>query len=115
MREVALVPQEDRARVAVLIVKTKAGDRLLPLQLRDLDQWRRSRSTPPTGLGCERRHRRACSCWGAICSISRSSTFSAGKWSGSTISILLQESVGNRPVLKVGSVDVGPRAPSGGC
>jgi sporulation protein YlmC with PRC-barrel domain len=30
VREVALVPQEDRARVAVLIIKTSAGDRLLP-------------------------------------------------------------------------------------
>ena len=30
VREVALVPQEDRARVAVLIIKTSTGDRLLP-------------------------------------------------------------------------------------
>src|SRR6202521_5546501 len=30
VREVALIPQEDRARVAVLIIKTSAGDRLLP-------------------------------------------------------------------------------------
>jgi magnesium transporter len=30
VRELALVPQEDRARVAIFIVKTKAGDRLLP-------------------------------------------------------------------------------------
>src|SRR4029077_11751116 len=30
VREVALVPQEDRARVAVLIVRTAEGDRLLP-------------------------------------------------------------------------------------
>ena len=30
VREVALVPQEDRARVAVLIVRTSGGDRMLP-------------------------------------------------------------------------------------
>jgi CBS domain-containing protein/sporulation protein YlmC with PRC-barrel domain len=30
VREVALTPQEDRARVSTFIVKTKAGDRLLP-------------------------------------------------------------------------------------
>ena len=31
VREVALAPQEDRSRVAVLIVKTAAGNRTLPL------------------------------------------------------------------------------------
>ncbi|MGD0417088.1 MAG: CBS domain-containing protein [Terriglobales bacterium] len=31
VREVALVPQEDRSRVALLIVKTPAGNRVLPL------------------------------------------------------------------------------------
>ena len=30
VREVALTPQEDRVLVSVLIVKTRAGDRLLP-------------------------------------------------------------------------------------
>ena len=30
VREVALIPQEDRARVALLIVKTRSGNRLLP-------------------------------------------------------------------------------------
>src|SRR2546428_13509106 len=30
VRELALAPQEDRSRVAAIIVKTKAGDRLLP-------------------------------------------------------------------------------------
>ena len=30
VHEMALAPQEDRARVAVLIVRTKAGDRILP-------------------------------------------------------------------------------------
>ena len=32
LRELVLAPQEDRARVASFIVKTKAGDRLLPFQ-----------------------------------------------------------------------------------
>ncbi|MGZ6347801.1 MAG: magnesium transporter MgtE N-terminal domain-containing protein [Anaerolineales bacterium] len=32
VREVALAPQEDRIHISVLIVRTKAGDRVLPLQ-----------------------------------------------------------------------------------
>ena len=32
VREVALAPQEDRIRISLLIVKTKGGDRVLPLQ-----------------------------------------------------------------------------------
>src|SRR5438132_1413731 len=30
VRELAMIPQEDRARVAMLIVRTKSGDRMLP-------------------------------------------------------------------------------------
>ena len=30
IRELAVAPQEDRARIAVLIVRTKSGDRVLP-------------------------------------------------------------------------------------
>src|ERR1700758_4859082 len=30
VRELAVAPQEDRSRVAVLIVRTKSGDRVLP-------------------------------------------------------------------------------------
>src|SRR5450755_649557 len=33
VRELALAPQEDRARIATFIVRTKAGDRLLPSSL----------------------------------------------------------------------------------
>src|SRR5437660_1170332 len=32
VREVALTPQEDRIRISLLIIKTKTGDRVLPLQ-----------------------------------------------------------------------------------
>src|SRR5436853_6170836 len=32
VREVALTPQEDRIRMSLLIIKTKTGDRVLPLQ-----------------------------------------------------------------------------------
>ena len=46
VREVALIPQEDRARVAILIVKTSTGDRLLPFVFRDLDQRRHSHRVP---------------------------------------------------------------------
>jgi sporulation protein YlmC with PRC-barrel domain len=31
VRELALAPQEDRARISILIVRTKTGDRLLPI------------------------------------------------------------------------------------
>jgi sporulation protein YlmC with PRC-barrel domain len=31
VREVALAPQEDRSRVALFIIKTSAGNRMLPL------------------------------------------------------------------------------------
>src|SRR5262249_36765429 len=30
VREMALAPQEDRARIAMLVVRTKSGDRMLP-------------------------------------------------------------------------------------
>jgi hypothetical protein len=30
VRELAVAPQEDRARIAVLIVRTKSGDRVMP-------------------------------------------------------------------------------------
>jgi len=38
VREVAVVPQEDRARVSLLVVKTKQGDRIVPIhRLRSVD------------------------------------------------------------------------------
>jgi len=108
VREVALAPQEDRVRISVLIVKTKTGDRILPLQ-------------SVTSIN------------GGV----RAST-ALGDWlpSGATEGLFLlerdlldqqvidvhgrkvvrvndvdlqQESVGNRAVLKVWSVDVGAR------
>ncbi len=108
VRELALKPQEDRSRVAAVIVKTKAGNRLLPF-------------TSVTSIN------------GGI----RADTSSAGWAPGDRAEGMLllehdlldqqvidvfgrkvvrvndldlhEESVGNRPVLKVDSVDVGPR------
>jgi magnesium transporter len=108
VRELALAPQEDHARIAVVIVRTKAGDRVLP-------------ANSVTSIN------------GGV----RMATASAD-WTQSDISeglLLLardlldqqvidvfgrkvvrvndvdlhEESVQNRPVLKVGSVDVGAR------
>ncbi len=60
------------------------------IRFRDLDQWRHShrRSLQPTGPSA--RAQKACFCWDATCSISRSSTSSGGKSSGSTISIFFR-------------------------
>jgi magnesium transporter len=108
VRELALAPQEDHARIAWIIVRTKTGDRLLP-------------SSSITSVN------------GGI----RAATASAEWLLGETGEGLLllsrdlldqqvidvfgrkvvrvndvdlhHESVANRPVLKVGSVDVGPR------
>ena len=109
VREVALVPQEDRARVAVLIIKTSTGDRLLPFAVGDLDQWRysRRRTRPPDWaqadgsegmllLGRDLLDQQVIDVFGR--KVVRVNDLD-----------LLQESVANRLVLKVGSVDVGPR------
>src|SRR6202140_4063517 len=49
VRELALAPQEDRARVAVLIVRTKTGDRVLPFSAVDsIDGGLRIASAPST-------------------------------------------------------------------
>jgi magnesium transporter len=108
VRELALIPQEDRARIAVLIVKTGRGNRMLPFG---------SVTSMEGGIRTD---------------------VPAANWApgdGSEGMLLLerdlldqqvidvfgrkvvrvndldlqQESAGNRPVLKVGSVDVGPR------
>jgi len=108
VREVALVPQEDRARVAMLIVKTSSGSRLLPFGLvtsinggvrtdASTTQWL-------TGDGSE-----------GMLLLSRDlldqqviDVFGRKVVRVNDLD-LQQEMVANRPVLKVGSVDVGPR------
>jgi flagellar motility protein MotE (MotC chaperone)/sporulation protein YlmC with PRC-barrel domain len=108
VRELALAPQEDRARIAVVIVRTKGGDRMLPFSA-------------------------VASINGGVRSVTASADWQAN---GAGEGLLLlerdlldqqvidvhgrkvvrvndvdlhQEVVGNRPVLRIGSVDVGAR------
>ncbi len=108
VREVGLVPQEDRARVAVLIVRTGGGDRMLPfVSVTSINGGIRT-DAPTTDwadgegaegmllLGRDLLDQQVIDVFGR--KVVRVNDLD-----------LLQESVGNRPVLKVGSVDVGPR------
>src|SRR5207244_1853707 len=108
VRELAMIPQEDRARVAMLIVRTKSGDRMLP-------------SSSITSIEASVRSDVSCSQW--------ATTHESEGWlllrrdllDQQVIDVfgrkvvrvndvdLHQELVQNRPVLKVGSVDVGAR------
>lgn len=108
IRELALAPQEDHARIAVIIVRTNAGDRLLPFSSvtsvnggikagTSSEEW----VLGETGEG--------------LLLLSRDlldqqviDVFGRKVVRVNDID-LHHESVANRPVLKVGSVDVGPR------
>ena len=107
VREVGLVPQEDRARVAVLIVKTGSGDRLLPFgSVTSINggvrtdgpaaDWAQGDGEGMLLLGRDLLDQQVIDVFGR--KVVRVNDLD-----------LLQESVGNRPVLKVGSVDVGSR------
>ena len=108
VREVALAPQEDRVRISVLIVKTPAGDRLLPLQaVRSIDGGVRASTTltewsPANGteglflLERDLLDQQVIDVYGR--KVVRVNDVD-----------LYQESIANRPVLKVASVDVGAR------
>ena len=108
VREVALTPQEDRVRISVLIVKTKAGDRLLPLQsVTSIDGG----VTAATSLAD----------WASGNGVEGLFLLERDLLDQQVIDVhgrkvvrvndvdLLQESVGNRSTLKVSSVDVGAR------
>jgi magnesium transporter len=108
VREVALVPQEDRARVATLVVKTRDGSRLLPFgSVTSVNGGIRTDAPPAdwaTGDGSE-----------GMLLLARDlldqqviDVFGRKVVRVNDLD-LHQEMVGNRPVLKVGSVDVGPR------
>src|SRR2546430_8594701 len=108
VRELALAPQEDHARIAMVIVRTKTGDRLLPFSSvlsvnggikagTSSEEW----VLGETGEG--------------LLLLSRDlldqqviDVFGRNDVSANDLD-LHHESVANRPVLKVGSVDVGPR------
>jgi magnesium transporter len=108
VRELALLPQEDRARVAVLIVRTKAGDRLLPFG-------------SVTSLNGGVRTDKAAGEWATSNKLEGMLLLGRDLLDQQVIDVfgrkvvrvndvdLHEESAGNRPVLKVGSVDVGPR------
>ncbi len=108
VREVVLVPQEDRARVASFIVKTSGGNRMLP-------------SSAVTSLNHGIRTDTAADSWAVSNGAEGMLMLGRDLLDQQVIDVfgrkvvrvndldLLQESSGNRPVLKVGSVDVGPR------
>src|SRR5712672_461013 len=108
VRELALIPQEDRARVAILIIRTSTGDRLLPfVSVTSINGGIRTDSpttdwAKPEGaegmllLGRDLLDQQVIDVFGR--KVVRVNDLD-----------LLQESVANRLVLRVGSVDVGPR------
>jgi len=108
VREVALIPQDDRARVTTLIVRTGSGTRMLPFgSVTSINGGIRTDATPAgwaPGDGSE-----------GMLLLARDlldqqviDVFGRKVVRVNDLD-LLQEMVGNRPVLKVGSVDVGPR------
>ncbi|HEV3205408.1 MAG TPA: CBS domain-containing protein [Terriglobales bacterium] len=108
VRELALVPQEDRARVAVLIIRTSTGDHLLPfVSVTSINggirtdvpaaNWAKGDGTEGMLLlGRDLLDQQVIDVFGR--KVVRVNDLD-----------LLQESVANHIVLKVGSVDVGPR------
>jgi magnesium transporter len=108
VRELALIPQEDRARVAMLIVKTGSGNRMLPFRAVTSIAGGFRTDMPATdwaqGDGSE-----------GMLLLSRDlldqqviDVFGRKVVRVNDLD-LHQEFVESRPVLKVGSVDVGPR------
>jgi sporulation protein YlmC with PRC-barrel domain len=108
VREVALAPQEDRIRISVLIVKTKTGDRVLPLQsVASINGGVRASTTLAE--------------WGAVNGTEGLFLLERDLLDQQVIDVhgrkvvrvndvdLQQESSGTRAVLKVSSVDVGAR------
>ncbi len=108
VREVALIPQEDRARIAVLIVKTSGGDRILPfVSVTSINGGVRTDS--PTAAWANSDGAEGMLLLGRDLLDQQVIDVFGRKVVRVNDLDLLQESVGNRPVLRVGSVDVGPR------
>jgi sporulation protein YlmC with PRC-barrel domain len=107
VRELAVAPQEDRARIAVLIVRTKSGDRVMPFSAVDsingglrIDS---AVSAWPMADGSE-----------GLFLLARDLLDQQiidvhGRKVVRVNDVELFQDVGNRPVLRVGSVDVGAR------
>ena len=108
VRELAVAPQEDRARVAMVVVRAKGGDRMLPF-------------TTLASLNGGVRTATAFAEWPANGGSEGLLLLARDLLDQQVIDVhgrkvvrvndvdLHQEVVGNRPVLKVGSVDVGAR------
>src|SRR5450755_117524 len=108
VREVALIPQEDRARVAVLIIKTSTGDRLLPFpSVTSINGG--IRTDCPTTDWAKREGAEGMLLLGRDLLDQQVIDVFGRKVVRVNDLDLLQELVANRPVLKVGSVDVGSR------
>jgi CBS domain-containing protein len=107
IRELAVAPQEDRARIAVLIVRTKSGDRVLPFSaVNSINGGLRidsAVSTWPIADGSE-----------GLFLLARDLLDQQiidvhGRKVVRVNDVELYQDVSNRPVLRVGSVDVGAR------
>src|SRR5579864_7978823 len=108
VREVALTPQEDRIRISLLIIKTKTGDRVLPLQ-------------SVTSINGGVRASTLAADWALPNGTEGLFLLERDLLDQQVIDVhgrkvvrvndvdLHQESVGNRSILKVASVDVGAR------
>ena len=108
VRELALIPQEDRARVALLIVKTRSGNRLLPF-------------SAVAALNGGVRASTAAADWSRAEGAEGLLLLSRDLLDQQVIDVhgrkvvrvndidFHQELVQNRPVLKIGGVDVGAR------
>src|SRR5882724_10970687 len=108
VRELALIPQEDRARVAILIIRTSTGDRLLPfVSVTSINGGIRTDS--PTTDWAKREGAEGMLLLGRDLLDQQVIDVFGRKVVRVNDLDLLQESVANRPVLNVGSVDVGPR------
>ena len=107
VREVAVAPQEDRARIAVLIVRTKSGDRVMPFSaVTSINGGLRidsAVSTWPMADGSEGLYLLARDL------LDQQIIDVHGRKVVRVNDVELYHDLGNRPVLRVGSVDVGAR------
>jgi magnesium transporter len=108
VREVALAPQEDRSRVALLIVKTRTGNRVLPLTaVSDIDGGVRASSAAAEWVSADGSE--------GLLLLSRDLLDQQvidvhGRKVVRVNDVdFHQETSQNRPILKVGGVDVGAR------
>src|SRR3984893_4358207 len=108
VRELALIPQEDRARIAVLIVKTGSGNRMLPFRAVTSIAGGFRTDMPATDWA-----QGDCSEGMLLLSRDLLDQQVIDVFGRKVVRVndldLNQEFVESRPVLKVGSVDVVPR------